>query len=284
MTTRIAVIADIHGNLPAFQAILNDLEIRQADRVIIAGDIITDCPDSDEVLSIIHNKDWTVIKGNREQYYLDHRAGLLEHWTHARQMSALMWTFDRLSHRNRRYMEKLKEQTTLSIQELQIKVVHGSPDSISELLFPVEEKDRFEDLMAELEEDILICGHSHRQWFVQVGEKWALNPGAAGVHFNAAGGAEYALLTIEENIPSAELIQIPYSLEQLDRRFHDSGLYSASPHWSQSIMDSIRKGENISLKMIAYALEIMEQEGITDALTIPDHIWDRAGEEYLNPG
>lgn len=282
MKTRIAVIADIHGNLPAFLAILDDLKKRNADRVIIAGDIITDCPDSDEVLSLIHEQDWTVIKGNREQYYLDHRAGLLEHWTHARQMSALMWTFDRLSHRNRKYMEKLKEQTVLTVQDRKIKVVHGSPDSISELLFPIEKKERFEEVLKGMDEDILICGHSHKQWFIESCGKWALNPGSAGVHFNDEEGAEYAMLTIEDNQPSAELIKVPYSTCELEERFHKSGLYTASPHWSQSVLDSIRKGENISLQMIAYALEIMDREGITDALTIPDHIWDRAGDEYLS--
>lgn len=281
MKNRIALIADIHGNLPAFQAVLKDMEEENVDQVIIAGDMITDCPDSEEVLSRIRESDWTVIKGNREQYFLDHRAGLLDHWTHARQMAALMWTFDRLSRKNIKYLEKLPDQRVVTVQDLKLRVVHGSPDSLSELLFPVEEKERFHEVLDNMDEDILICGHSHLQWFVGTRKKWAVNPGSAGIHFNREKCAEYAILTIEDNNPSVEHRKVPYDLKDLTERFHQSGLYEAGPHWSRSIIDSLDKGENLSLKMIDYALKLMDREGITDALTIPDHIWDRAGEEFL---
>lgn len=285
MTCRIAVIADIHGNLPAFDAIMKDLETRDIDHVIIAGDMITDCPDSDEVLTLVRkSENRTVIKGNREQYFLDHRAGLKDHWTKAGQMSAMMWTFDRLSPDNIRFMEQLKDQQTLVCGDLTIRIVHGSPDSPSELLYPEKGKKRFREVLSRLEEDILICGHSHEQWFAEKNGKWALNPGSAGVHFNRGKGAEYAVLAIDGRKVSAELLAAPYSLDELKKRFMESGLFEASPHWSRSIIDSLDKGENISLRMIDYALKLMEKEGISDSLIIPDTIWDRTGEEFFSGG
>jgi len=284
MNTKIALIADIHGNLPAFNAILNDLKKNGINKVIIAGDLITDCPDSDEVLNIIREMECTVIKGNREQYFLDHRAGLKEHWTHSRQMSALMWTFDRLSRKNRRYIESLPAETTVKVQDYTIKIVHGSPDSISELIYPVEKRDRFEEIMINLEEDILICGHCHQQWDHSFNGKIAINCGSAGVHYNKERCAEYSILAIEDSQISIFHRKVTYDLQELENRFRNSGLYEASPHWSQSVLNSIKSGENLSLKMIDYALNLMDKEGIKDALTIPDFIWDRAGEEYLiNP-
>ncbi|MBB6480452.1 metallophosphoesterase family protein [Spirochaeta isovalerica] len=281
MNEPIAVMADIHGNLPAFLAIKEDLQKRGIERVIVAGDMISDCPDSDEVLTQVRLSDWIVIKGNREQYFIDHCAGLLDHWTHARQMSALMWTFDKLSRKNRAYIRTLADQKSIEIDGLSIRITHGSPDSLSELLYPDKEKERFGEVMDSIEEKLLICGHSHNQWFVEGKGKWALNPGSAGVHFNKGEGAQYALLRISRERPSAELISVPYSLKDLEKRFHESGLYRASPHWSRSIIESLKEGENLSLLMIDYALNLMEKEGIKDALTIPDHIWDRAGEEFL---
>lgn len=274
-------MADIHGNLPAFLAIKADLRKRGIEKVIVAGDMISDCPDSDEVLTLVRKSEWIVIKGNREQYFLDHQAGHLNHWTHARQMSALMWTFDKLGRSNRAYIQSLPDQKRIEIGGISIRITHGSPDSLSELLYPDRKRERFEEVMNALEEDLLICGHSHNQWFLEQEGKWALNPGSAGIHFNKGEGAQYALLSISEGKLSARLISVPYSLDELEKRFHDSGLYQASPHWSRSIIDSLREGENISLLMIDYALNLMEREGITDALTIPDPIWDRAGEEFL---
>lgn len=278
---KLAVLADIHGNLPAFQGIKADLESRGIEKVIVAGDIISDCPDSNAVLDQVRRSGWIIIKGNREQYFIDHQAGLLDHWTQTRQMSALMWTFDKLSRRNRLYIQNLPEQKSIEIGGLPIRITHGSPESLSELLYPGKKKERFAEVMDSIEEKLLICVHSHNQWFVKHKGKWALNPGSAGIHFNKGKGAQYAVLTIFRGRPSAELISIPYSLDDLEKRFHESGLYKASPHWSQSIIDSLREGENISLLMIDYALKLMEEEGMTDPLTIPDHIWDRAGEEFL---
>ena len=281
MKTSIAIIADIHGNLPAFNAIIDDLKNYQIDNIIIPGDLITDCPDSNEVLNVIRKMSCTVIKGNREQYYIDHNAGLKDFWTDSKQMSSLIWSFNELSDENKEYIGQLNEQADLEIQGKTMKIVHGSPDSISELIYPVNKQERFREILSGLDEDIIICGHCHAQWDFQYENKVAINPGSAGVHFNEKNGAEYSIIHFIDGQISIEHKQIPYDLMELKNRFISSGLYHASPMWSESIIQSISKGENVSLQLIAYALDLMEQQGIKKEKTIPDNIWVQAGEEYL---
>ena len=281
MNYKIALIADIHGNLPAFEAVLSDIEKENIDHVIIAGDMITDCPDSNEILNIVREMDCTVIKGNREQYFLDYQTGLKAHWNNSRQTSSLIWSFNQISELNNQYIKQLKQDTVLNIYGLNLCVSHGSPDSISELIYPLKQKTRFEEIMGSMNEDILICGHSHKQWHRKIGDTYAVNPGSSGVHFNKKQGAEYSILEIKAGAINVIHKQISYSLNDLKNRFELSGLYKKSPTGSESIIESIRQGENLSMRLLAYANEIMEKRGIAQCSTIPDEIWELAGSEYL---
>jgi putative phosphoesterase len=280
MIRKIALIADIHGNLPAFNAVIEDIHRQNIDHIIIAGDMITDCPDSNEILNRIRAMNGTVIKGNREQYYLDHCAGFKNHWNDSKQMSSLIWSFSRLSTENSLYIRGLKDQLVLEIYGVKLRIVHGSPDSISELIYPIEKKARFHEIIHSLKEDILICGHSHQQWHCRAGGKLVVNPGSAGVHFNESSGAEYSILEFHESQIEVSQKQILYNIDELEKRFIHSGLYKESPLWSESILESLRQGQNVSMQLLDYAYDLMEKQGIRNSPTIPDLIWDQAGERY----
>ena len=69
--TRLAVLADLHGNLPAFEAVRTDLAQFSVDRVVVAGDLINWGPSSAEVAARVLEAGWAVIRGNNEFYLLD---------------------------------------------------------------------------------------------------------------------------------------------------------------------------------------------------------------------
>ncbi|NJN45012.1 MAG: metallophosphoesterase [Anaerolineae bacterium] len=95
---KLVVLADIHANLPALEAVTADLEAWGPDQVIVAGDVINRGPRSPECLAFVQNKietaGWQVLKGNHEDYVIDQsksdspRSGPLfdvychTHWTH----------------------------------------------------------------------------------------------------------------------------------------------------------------------------------------------------------
>ena len=84
---RIGVLADVHGNLTALQAIIRDLKKQGIDEYIIAGDLIADCAQPNEVLSFIQSLKATVIKGNREDYVLKFLNGEHEEWNQYEQIT-----------------------------------------------------------------------------------------------------------------------------------------------------------------------------------------------------
>ena len=79
--TRLAVLADIHGNLPALQAVIADMAQFAVDQVVVAGDSVNWGPFSRQVMELIWAHRWPVIRGNNELYLLDYsdraRAGAL---------------------------------------------------------------------------------------------------------------------------------------------------------------------------------------------------------------
>src|SRR5688500_16051015 len=71
--TRLAVLSDIHANLPALEAVIVDMAQFEVDQVIVAGDSISAGPYSPEVLEQITAQNWAIIRGNHEFYLLDYR-------------------------------------------------------------------------------------------------------------------------------------------------------------------------------------------------------------------
>lgn len=90
--TRLAVLSDIHGNLPALEAVIADLAGRDVDQVVVAGDVINWGPFSAEVLARVTSAGWPVVRGNHEFYLLDYgtpRASPA--WDDRQRFSLLPW-------------------------------------------------------------------------------------------------------------------------------------------------------------------------------------------------
>jgi predicted phosphodiesterase len=69
--TRIALLADIHGNLPALEHVIADMRRFAPDHVVVAGDMVNWGPFSAEVMQIIHDNRWTMVRGNNEYYCIN---------------------------------------------------------------------------------------------------------------------------------------------------------------------------------------------------------------------
>ncbi len=71
--TRLAILSDIHGNLPALEAVMADMAQFVVDHVIVAGDSINWGPFSREVVETVLLNNWAAVRGNNELYLLDYR-------------------------------------------------------------------------------------------------------------------------------------------------------------------------------------------------------------------
>ncbi|MDP4146489.1 MAG: metallophosphoesterase family protein [Bacillota bacterium] len=279
---QLAVLADIHGNLTALNAVLNDIKGLNVDKFIIAGDHIIDCPQNNEVLEKIRSLDAYVIQGNREKYIMEYHNELHDEWKEYKQMSAIVWTYNNLCADNLKYISKLPEQLSISLPKMDsIRVVHGSPFDISEKILPHEHAEKIEGFLNAIEESVLICGHTHEAWNKVVNNKLILNPGSVGVPFNENGFAEYAVLTWKEEHWTATHHQVEYNINQLKQLFFLSGLYENCETWCKLTLQSIKEGKDINMEFLKYAYDLAKKNGYSNSKLIPDCIWEKADEHWF---
>ncbi|MCW5852171.1 MAG: metallophosphoesterase family protein [Anaerolineae bacterium] len=198
--TTLALLADIHGNRPALEAVMADLAHFQVDQVVVAGDVINWGPFSAQVMARVTSEGWAVIRGNNEFYLLDYgtpRAPAA--WSDTRQWPLLPWLKRQLQGRWENIVAAWPDTLSLRFPDAPpIRVVHGSARSAWESIFPGVTEAEAETLLAGIEETTVIAGHSHLSMDRSVGRWHILNPGSVGVPLDGEFYARYMLLEGDE--------------------------------------------------------------------------------------
>jgi predicted phosphodiesterase len=196
--TRLALLADIHGNLPALEAVLQDLQSFDVDQVVIAGDAISWAPFSAQVLEIITRERWPVIRGNHEYYLLDFDTPRApSHWN---EYSLLPWMHQQLNERWRNVVATWPDTLSLRFADAPpLRIIHGAPHNPWKPLYAHSSDEELATLLHDVEEDWLVAGHTHlitdRHVHGSEGKQWHLfNPGSVGVPLDGIQQASYMLL------------------------------------------------------------------------------------------
>lgn len=194
--TRLAILADIHGNLPALEAIEADLAQFPVDQVVVAGDIINWGPFSAQVTERVLAAGWAVLRGNAEYYLLDYdtpRAPAT--WSDPVAFPLLPWLRRQLSPTLQARIATWPD--TIAVRPTDappLRVVHGSPRSPFEAIRPQVSEADLAPMLAGIEEETIIAGHTHVAMDRQIGRWRVLNPGSVGVPLDGQFLARYLLL------------------------------------------------------------------------------------------
>lgn len=270
---KIAILSDIHGNYIALNAVLNQLKENDISKIVVAGDHISDCPSPSRVIDKLIEIDAIAIKGNREKYILDYMASGSRDWEQFDQMYSLEWTRSILTNNDLQWIKGLKDQESLKFPDKNsIRIVHGSPDSVIEHLYK-DKQERLSEVLSSIEEDVLICGHSHLPWSCRIGNKLAVNAGSVGVSFNKNISADYVILTWEKNQWHASHHSAVYSFNELYNSFKESGLYEEGGIWGKLILQSLKDGKNRNIEFIKMTMETLNREYKDTPRFIPNNIW-----------
>jgi len=190
--TRLAVISDIHGNLPALEAVLTDLRQFTVDHVVVAGDVINWGPFNREVLERVLNSGWAVIRGNNELYLLDYEtprapdswsAFTMPPWLHAQVGDYL----PELSCWPDTLQLRFRDAPTVRIH-------HGLPDNPFKTIHPLTAPEAAEAYLEFVPENIYLCAHSHLRLDAWYGRHHVLNSGSVGCPLDGFDGVTYLLL------------------------------------------------------------------------------------------
>jgi len=264
--TKYALISDIHGNLPALQAVLADAARLGVDRCIFAGDYYMFLPYPNEVIGVLRQmKNAYIIKGNNEPY-LDGVYGTDQRsWT-AVQWGALYWCCRTITPENYRFLRDLPTEAEISTPgEPRIRVAHSSAEILGSPLFDrissvkykhagISKDDYIREQIAvaagsglvaaigEMPAGAYVFGHTHFQWHHDFDGRVFINPGSCGVPVDLDNRPAYTVLECDGNHIKVEERRVDYDIEGLIKDLRKSSLYEASKVWCELTIAALETG------------------------------------------
>jgi predicted phosphodiesterase len=296
---RLAVLADIHGNLPALDAVLEDVEAQHVDDIVVAGDFVGG-PQPGEVLDRLRPKARYLVRGNGENYMLDYHTGAAPpEWRESKQWTSMRWGYLSLTSDEVEFIATLPEQQVItSGATTAVHVVHGSPRSPNEhtrpdptlgevsllgegaLLLEKDEAVPAPAMLAHIAEPVLVCGHSHIPWQQRLDGKLALNPGSVGNPLNGDARAQYAVLSWTGTEWSVTHRAVAYDLGRLRRVFETSGYLEYGGAFALSVLLSTETGHNVTGAFLTHAARLAAESGCGEYVVLPDTVWNHAVETF----
>ena len=196
---KVAVISDIHGNYPALQAVLAEIGDMQ---IYCAGDLVGYGAQPNEVIEALWERNAICVMGNH-----DHAIATGDSWFGS-ETSKQSWNWTRkiLKKPNMTYLKHLKEKYT----DEKLMMVHGSPKNpLYEYVWDI--KFLLEEIYIEMEQNILITGHTHDPLQSQFEDKLIFNPGSVGQPRDHNPDASYAILNTKTQ--KVKFKKIEYDIE-----------------------------------------------------------------------
>ncbi|MGC8745741.1 MAG: metallophosphoesterase family protein [Candidatus Saccharicenans sp.] len=248
---KIAIFSDIHGNLFALQAVLEDIKKHGVDMAFCGGDLVGYGAHPNEVISLIRQHQIPTIMGNYDQGIGndsdDCGCAYRDELSKALGKRSIAWTKERVTPENKAYLRNLPERLSLTINGKKILMVHGSPRKINEYLFEDRPVGSVVRLFENEKVDIITCGHTHlpyvRQMIVEEGLETITGPdgqptsrpkpggmyilvnsGSVGKPKDGDPRAGYALLDFWDGGIKYEIVHLPYEVEAAAQAVEQSGL------------------------------------------------------------
>ncbi|MBE9524267.1 MAG: metallophosphoesterase family protein [Chloroflexi bacterium] len=224
---KIAVLADIHANYPALQAVSDHIEQWRPDFVYVAGDIVNRGPRSLDCLRFVQNKqqskDWRIIRGNHENYVIDRAApDAPQSGPQFELFRPVHFSYQQLNE-DVSYLKTLPEILSLTLPDAnEFRVVHASMQGNRIGIYPEMDDAALRKRIMPAP-TILVVGHTHRPLIRKIDKTLVVNTGAAGLPFDQDTRASYAQLTLHNGIWQAEIARIYYDIEAAKRDFHETG-------------------------------------------------------------
>ena len=201
--SRVAAIYDIHGNLPALEAVLSDLERVEPDLLIVGGDVASG-PMPAEVLDRLAGLGDLVsfIRGNADREVIsayDTGPSEIEARTADAALRMSGWAAARLERRHRDLLASFSERVVVDIEGIgEVLFCHATPRSDEEIITVRTPDDRLREILSDIEQNLVVCGHIHAQYDRRLNSKRVVNAGSVGMPYQGEPvGAFWLLLDFE---------------------------------------------------------------------------------------
>lgn len=242
------ILTDVHGNLPALEAVLDTPEARRCHRIISLGDHVNFGPQSRAVHERLTSLGAIMLLGNHEERLLRPEDA---------EFAGYNW---RLLHFTARQMQGIDLDLPADLREGSVIFTHGTPGDPYHLLYPEEVPGALEELPEGV--TTMISGHHHLSWDVSHQGRRAFNPGSVGVAEDGAGGM--APFAVMEDDGTLQRHMVRYDLAQVARAFVDTGAAQAAPEMCRAVYHTMCTGEHMGVtKFIRFIIALGKERGLS---------------------
>ncbi len=210
---RVAALSDIHGNIQALNAVLEEVEREQPDMIVVCGDVASGPFPSDTLDRLMElGKRAYFIRGNADRElisaYDSHPQFDPKEEDPAKIFSS--WSARQINQRQRDFLASFQDRVVLEVMGLgRVSFCHGSPRSDEEIITSLTPEESLEELLDGLEEKVVVCGHTHHQFDRKTDRYRVINAGSVGMPYEGRPGAFWVLLG-----PGVDLRKTEYDFER----------------------------------------------------------------------
>ena len=270
----VGVLADIHGNLAALEAVLAALRLVKPRAYLVLGDVFGELGQALPVLERLREMKAICLMGNRERDMAAFARGEKPAWQGALQFAALTESAGELGPQ----MAEIAGWPVTAAWEA-LRLVHGSPADVYELMHPG--TPRVDELLAAMEEPSMVAGHDHKQWFYSRGGKRAFAAGSVGLaHTGRPCQAEYLLLKRREGGWQGQFCRTSYDPRRLNALIAAEGWLERGGPLARAAYEEALTGGYAILDFVRLAQGIARRMGAKAGGVLPNEAVDLAAQAY----
>lgn len=225
---RIAILGDIHANLPALRAVLDDAAKIGCDATWSVGDVVGRGPHPNEVVSELQREQIPSVQGNWDEAVAMEREAPGCLWANAADeragLASLQWTIEALSDEKRSWLRKLPGTHRFAIDGRSAFLFHGSPLKQTEYLWPDRPSRHFARIAEDEADDLFAFGHTHETYHRSLMGSHFLAVGSVGCSVEAMPQARYAVVYLTAVDLVVGFRSVAYDHESVRRDLGDLGL------------------------------------------------------------
>jgi len=227
---RIAVISDIHSNIVALEKVIDEIEEMDVNHTVCTGDLVGYGPRPNEVIDLLHKMEIPMVLGNYDNGVGFERDNCGCAYVTQEEIRdgriSLEWTKKKVTSRNKAILRSLPQSISEDHNGLRLLFVHGSPRRINEYLSEDRPERSLRRMLAPLNIDALVFGHTHIPYHRIVDDIHMINAGSVGKPKDGDPRACLAILDISEEI-QVSFQRVNYDVDSVVNEICEEGLPDA---------------------------------------------------------
>lgn len=258
---RIAVLADVHGNLNAFEVALAAARREAPDLLVIAGDVVNGAPDSRRCWELARAEADVLLRGNHERYAIDRGTPAAEPAWSGPRFRPAAWTAAEL----RGLEDDVRRAPIAARVADDVLVVHALPARDRGSVYPWTPEAELADAFAGVDARLVVRGHNHLPFHRTLADgRLLVSVGAVGLALAGRPEAQWALATRGRDGWAVEHRSEPYDVAATLRRFDESGYLEAAGAMGRLFRREVATGSHHLMPFARFEAAWRAANGVTD--------------------